>query len=258
MYKESSNENILNHLKKFKILIIEDDEGVNRLLNKKLKKAGFETKSVYTGTEALSIIETDSNQILLLDYKLPDMTGKELVEELAENVHKLPPFYIMTGFGDEQIAVEMMKLGARDYIIKDADFIDILIRKLKREYFLIEEQSKLFKAEKALKESKLNYHNLYISMSQGVVYQDTNGEIISANPAAERILGLSYSQIIGSSSFNPAWKAVDENRNALPGEKHPAMIALATGKQVENVLLGIFNPQKKGLCMDYCKLNSPI
>ena len=245
MYKESSNENILNHLKKFKILIIEDDEGVNRLLNKKLKKAGFETKSVYTGTEALSIIETDSNQILLLDYKLPDMTGKELVEELAENVHKLPPFYIMTGFGDEQIAVEMMKLGARDYIIKDADFIDILIRKLKREYFLIEEQSKLFKAEKALKESKLNYHNLYISMSQGVVYQDTNGEIISANPAAERILGLSYSQIIGSSSFNPAWKAVDENRNALPGEKHPAMIALATGKQVENVLLGIFNPQKK-------------
>ncbi|WP_319482187.1 response regulator [uncultured Draconibacterium sp.] len=229
----------------YKIIVIDDDEGLSSLLNKRLKRAGFQTKSVFTGKDALSAIELDSNQILLLDYKLPDMTGKELIEKLAKNVHKLPPFFIMTGFGDEQIAVEMMKLGARDYIIKDADFIDILIEKIKRECLIIEEQNKLFKAEKALKESNLNYHNLYKSMSQGVVYQNANGEIISANPAAERILGLSYSQMIGSSSLDPAWKAVDENKNDLPGDKHPAMVALNTGKQVENFLQGIFNPQKK-------------
>lgn len=245
MDKEIASENILNDLKKFKIIIIEDDEGVNRLLNKKLKKAGFQPKSVYTGTEALSVIEMDTNQILLLDYKLPDMTGKELIEKLTKNLHKLPPFFIMTGFGDEKIAVEMMKLGAKDYIIKDAEFIDVLIEKLKRECVVIEKLNKLLATEKALKESTLNYHNLYKSMSQGVVYQNTNGEIISANTAAETILGLSYSQMIGVSSMDPAWKAVDENRNDLPGEKHPAIVALRSGKPVENFLMGIFHPQKK-------------
>lgn len=245
MQKETTKHTTADALKKFKITIVDDDEGLNLLLNKNLKRAGFKTKSVFTGSEALETIGLEKNQILLLDYKLPDMTGKELVEKLKENFHRLPHFFIMTGFGDEKIAVEMMKLGASDYIIKDSEFIDVLIEKLKQTCLIIEEQNKLLQAEQALKESQLNYRNLYESMSQGVVYQNEKGEIISANPAAEKILGLSYSQMIGATSIDPAWRAVDENKIDLPGEKHAAMIALSTGKPVENFLMGVFNPQKK-------------
>jgi PAS domain S-box-containing protein len=99
-------------------------------------------------------------------------------------------------------------------------------------------------AEEARQRSEEQYRTLFETMIQGVVYQRANGEIISANPAAEKILGLSIDQMKGRTSIDPRWKAVDENKNPLPGEKHPAMIALQTGKEVKNFTQGIFNPQK--------------
>ncbi|MBD3263028.1 PAS domain S-box protein [Candidatus Woesearchaeota archaeon] len=100
------------------------------------------------------------------------------------------------------------------------------------------------KAERDLRNSEKKYHTLFDTMAQGVVYQDAGGEIISANPAAQRILGLSLDQMQGRTSLDPRWKAVDKNKNELPGEKHPAMISLKTGKTVDNFIQGIFNPKK--------------
>ncbi|MBS3768553.1 MAG: PAS domain S-box protein, partial [Candidatus Cloacimonetes bacterium] len=101
-------------------------------------------------------------------------------------------------------------------------------------------------AEKEVIKSEKKYRKLFETMEQGVVYQNAKGEIISANPAAERILGLTQDQMKGRTSMDPSWKAVDENKNKLPGEKHPAMIALKTGEKVENFVQGIYNPQKNG------------
>ncbi|MBD3252624.1 PAS domain S-box protein, partial [Candidatus Pacearchaeota archaeon] len=107
----------------------------------------------------------------------------------------------------------------------------------------IREISDRRKAEKELKESEKKYRTLFDTMAQGVVYQDADGGIISANPAAQRILGLSFDQMQGRTSMDPQWKAVDENKKELPGEKHPAMIALKTGKPVKDFVQGIFNPK---------------
>lgn len=98
-------------------------------------------------------------------------------------------------------------------------------------------------AEEARQKSEEQYRTLFETMTQGVVYQRANGEIISANQAAEKILGLSIDQMMGRTSIDPRWKAVDEMKNPLPGEKHPAMVALQTGKEVHNFTQGIFNPK---------------
>ena len=95
--------------------------------------------------------------------------------------------------------------------------------------------------DKKLTEKK--YRNLFEKMDQGVVYQNSDGKIISANPAAEKILGLSFDQMIERTSMDPRWKAVDENKNELPGEKHPAMMVLKTGKKITNFIQGIYNPK---------------
>jgi PAS domain S-box-containing protein len=97
--------------------------------------------------------------------------------------------------------------------------------------------------EMELLHSEKKYRTLFETMAQGVVYQDPEGAIISANPAAERILGLSQDQMQGRTSMDPQWKAVDEDKNELPGERHPAMVALQTGKPVVDFVQGIFNPQ---------------
>ncbi len=68
------------------------------------------------------------------------------------------------------------------------------------------------------------------------------GQIVSANPAAEKILGLSLDQLQRRMSLVPRWKAIHEDGADFPGEAHPAMVALRTGKPVKNVVMGVFNP----------------
>lgn len=89
------------------------------------------------------------------------------------------------------------------------------------------------------------FRNLFETMNTGIVYQDAHGNIISANPAAEKILGLTMDQMLGRSSMHPEWKAVDEHKNELPGERHPAMVALKTGKNVVNFVQGVYNTDLK-------------
>lgn len=101
-------------------------------------------------------------------------------------------------------------------------------------------------SRQALNKSEEQYRILFETMVQGVVYQNAGGEIISANPAAEHILGLSLDQMRGRTSKDPRWKTIDKDRNELPGEQHPAMLALGTGKVVKDFILGIFNPGING------------
>ncbi|MDO8835796.1 MAG: PAS domain S-box protein [Vicinamibacterales bacterium] len=78
----------------------------------------------------------------------------------------------------------------------------------------------------------------------GIVYQDRDGVILSANPAAERILGLSVDQMRGRTSADPHWQAIHEDGSPIPGDAHPAILALRSGKTVQNAVMGIFNPEK--------------
>ncbi len=99
-------------------------------------------------------------------------------------------------------------------------------------------------SEHLMRESELQYRTLFETMTQGVVYQNENGEITSANPSAERILGLSLEQMQGRTSIDPRWKSTHPDGTDFHGKTHPAMIALKTGKEVYNTVMGIFHPTK--------------
>jgi PAS domain S-box-containing protein len=100
------------------------------------------------------------------------------------------------------------------------------------------------RAEEALLKSEEKYRTLFETDVQGVVYQNAKGEITSANPSAERILGLSLDQMQGVTSVDPRWQSVREDGSVFPGEEHPSMIALRTGREVQDVVMGVFNPKK--------------
>jgi PAS domain S-box-containing protein len=97
-----------------------------------------------------------------------------------------------------------------------------------------------------LRESEDNYRLMFEAMTQGVVYQSANGEIISANRAAEKILGLSSDQMRGLSSIDSRWNAIREDGMPFPGGEHPSMEALRTGEPVSEVIMGILNPVSHG------------
>lgn len=98
------------------------------------------------------------------------------------------------------------------------------------------------KAEKDRQSSERKYRRLFETMAQGVVYQAADGRILSANPAAERILGLSLEQMMGKTSIDPGWRTIREDGSELSGADHPSMIALRTGKPFGPFIMGVFQP----------------
>ena len=87
------------------------------------------------------------------------------------------------------------------------------------------------------------HRHLYETIDQGVIYQAADGRITSANPAAEKILGLTFDQMQGKTSMDPRWQMIEEDGTPVPGEEHPAMIALRTGQTVGPLIRGVFHPE---------------
>ena len=99
------------------------------------------------------------------------------------------------------------------------------------------------KQETEKKQTEEKYKLLFETMNQGVVYQDHEGYIISCNPRAEEILGLSLEQMQGKTSMDPRWKMIDESGQLIKGEDHPSMVALKTKKKVGPVTRAVFLPE---------------
>jgi two-component system sensor histidine kinase EvgS len=101
--------------------------------------------------------------------------------------------------------------------------------------------------QEILAQKEKDYLMLFETMMQGVVYQAADGSIISANRAAEKILGMSIDQMTGIKSADPIWKAIKEDGSVFPGEKHPAMVSLKTGIEVKNQIMGVIKPENNAI-----------
>ncbi|MDP1900174.1 MAG: diguanylate cyclase [Rubrivivax sp.] len=98
--------------------------------------------------------------------------------------------------------------------------------------------------ELALQASEQTYRTLFETVPQGVVYQDVQGRITAANPAAQRILGLTLEQMQDPASIDPLWRAVREDGSDLPADEIPTRVALRTGQPVHDVVMGVAMPER--------------
>ncbi len=107
------------------ILVVDDDVGLSRLIAKALDREGLATITAASGQDAIAWLAINTADLMLLDLKLPDIKGKDIINRLAE-MGRSVPFVIITGQGDERVAVDMMKSGARDYLIKDSQLMEFI------------------------------------------------------------------------------------------------------------------------------------
>ena len=96
-----------------------------------------------------------------------------------------------------------------------------------------------------LEKSEEKYRTVFENMAQGAFYQRADGKLIDCNPAVLEMFGLSPDQFMGKTSMDPNWKVIHEDGSDLPGDQHPSMEALRTGKPVKGAIAGVFNPRKK-------------
>jgi PAS domain S-box-containing protein len=188
-----------------KILVVEDDQGFNTLMQKALQRAGFQTEGVSKGSDAIARIGKIKADLMLLDYILPDMTGEEVVLRLVDQKVNVS-FIIVTGHGDEKIAVKMMKLGARDYVIKTSGFMDVLPQVVEKTLAVLDKEQKLERAEEALRESEEKLRVIFDSAIDGILVTDTESKsFLTANRAICRMLGYSCEELtsLGINDIHP-------------------------------------------------------
>ncbi|MBV1774947.1 PAS domain S-box protein [Burkholderiaceae bacterium DAT-1] len=91
---------------------------------------------------------------------------------------------------------------------------------------------------------ELNAQNeaIFAAMGEGLVVQAQDGSIVRCNRQAESILGLTQDQMMGRTSTDPRWRSTKGDGAPFPGEEHPAMVALATGKPVDHVMMNVQTP----------------
>lgn len=105
------------------VLIIEDDVTLNHLITQQLGRAGFATTGVTTWSEAQSYLATKEPALIITDVRMPDGDSMELLPELVE----IYPVIVLTAFGSVRNAVDSMKSGAADYLLKPVSFDELLL-----------------------------------------------------------------------------------------------------------------------------------
>ena len=156
-----------------KILLVDDNIDQRELLQYALQKNGKDhlVTSVEDGPACLEEIKRSSFDAIILDYSLPRMNGLEVLSEIQARGHHIP-VVMVTGQGDEGIAVEAMKRGACDYIIKSSNYLETLM-------IVLEKVIEKHQLEKNLKNASMKSKRLYeISLS---VTKERNMEVIARN-----------------------------------------------------------------------------
>jgi len=176
------------------ILLVEDDNSHALLIKESFLNALEEYRLVMAGTlcDALSAIEQQSPDLVLTDYRLPDGDGCELVAYVKE----MCPVVVTTSYGNEQIAVEAMKAGALDYVVKTSEAFQAMSRIVQRslrEWALIQDH---LRAGEELRKSEEKFRALFESAKDGIFLLSLDGIIVSLNESFARMHGHSHEEML--------------------------------------------------------------
>jgi PAS domain S-box-containing protein len=184
-----------------RILVVEDDDGLKRLVQKTLRGAGYDVEGVSSGSAALEHVALNADVALLLDNKLPDMTGAELIIALLERACPVP-FVVMTGHGDEKIAVKMMKLGASDYLVKGVDLIERLPGVFQRMFRELDNARSLRATEEALRESEERHRTSFERSPVCMGRAGLDGVFLDVNDNFCALLGYDRDWLVGRATLD--------------------------------------------------------
>lgn len=207
---------------KYHILVVDDDDEHAEWIAEFLRISGpFTSDRARDVSDLWQKIHNQDYDTVLLDYKLPDGTGLEALVEMQERGYQVP-VVMVTGQGDERIAVKAMHLGAADYMIKGAESLLTLPAIIQKAIQAHQLQASVQRSLEQIRYQALLLNNV----RDAVVVWDTNNKITYWNPAAEALYGRKASELMG--------QGIVENYQELftPPVKQPPQNG-TTGQEVE-------------------------
>ncbi|TCD12850.1 sigma-54-dependent Fis family transcriptional regulator [Pedobacter frigidisoli] len=224
---------------KKKILIIDDEVNIGLLLSKFLNRNGFEVSNSITGSSALETMTTESFDLVLCDYRLDDTDGREILIKVKE-LYPKTGVIIITGYSDIKLAVELIKLGAYDYITKPLypdEILNTINKALEMQRALNENKSSSGKKNSAESESD------YVNYTE---YIDGKSEVSSTlQKQIQLIAPTSYSIILtGKSGTGKECVAKTIHLNSLRRDK--PFVAMDCGSLTKELAGSEFFGHEKG------------
>jgi two-component system, NtrC family, sensor kinase len=188
-----------------KILLIDDEPDILRVLGISLRADGYAVQTASSGEEALAIFARETPELVITDIKMPGLSGIEVLREV-KNINAETEVIIITGHGDIDSAIEALHFGASDFInkpVRDKQLTIALtraqekihIKRQLREYTTTLEH----KVEEATREirRRANFQSKLIrSSNDGIVATGEDLTIVIYNPGAERIFGYPHESVI--------------------------------------------------------------
>jgi PAS domain S-box-containing protein len=169
------------------LFLVEDDDDIALLIRKSLERAGHQVTRCRTAADALIVLSQSSFNLVILDQRLPDMAGLDLLQTLIqENI--TTPVLMVTGYGDEQLATQVLRAGALDYLVKDPalTFLSDLPKRV---------------SESVTRHQLQQLNRLLIealeSARDGIMITDLQGTFLHVNGALERMTGYSRQEMVG-------------------------------------------------------------
>ncbi len=183
-----------------RLLIADDEEGLLFLMADGLRREGYEVETFSSGQDAYEWLRREKADLLLLDLKLIDLPATALIDRLRQEGRHFP-FIVVTGHGDERTAVDVMKQGALDYVMKDAGMLELLPSVVRRALTVVERERKLIEANEAirLREERLQY--IIQTALDGFLRFERNGRLLEINDALCEMLDYAAEDLIGKSIF---------------------------------------------------------
>jgi len=170
------------------VLLVDDDEGMCLLIKAKLAKQGIKVTAVNSGKEALDFLKMNRISLMLLDLRLSDITGQELLSILTKRRQSVP-FIVVSGTSDVRLTVKMMRLGALDFILKDSAFLDLITLVVTRGLDTLE-------ARRSYEESETRLRYISETIRDIFLLLDSKGKrVVFVSPAFEKIWGVSAEQL---------------------------------------------------------------
>jgi two-component system cell cycle sensor histidine kinase/response regulator CckA len=206
-----------------KILLVDDDEDdylITRDLMSHIRDRRHHLDWINNYNDGLAAIKRGEHDLCLLDYRLGERTGLELLRE-TQTFEACPPIILLTGQGDQEIDIEAMKAGAADYLVKSRLTADTLERAIR---YAIERK----RAQATLRRERDFVSRIMETSPSGIVVTDCDGKITFVNRRAGEVLKLDQNAAQTANVLN--WRVADLDGNLLSGQMSLLKNVLVSGE----------------------------
>ncbi|MCK5311945.1 MAG: response regulator [Desulfobacteraceae bacterium] len=178
------------------ILIIDDDDSVRSSLSSYLEDAGYLPFTACDGKKGIEAFEQENIDLILVDLRMPEMDGYDVIKHIYKESPQTP-LIVVSGASGIQDAIETMKIGAWDYLVKPIREMSTLVHSIEKALDHSHALNEKQQAEQLLVQSEEKYSKLIETTSSGFWQVDKNEITTEVNYALSEMLGYTSKQMIG-------------------------------------------------------------